>query len=776
MDVDTSQRNDVQHFEIKAQVDAQARNADELLARIQNAIDEIYKGNHRSLEYSSLYMDVYYLVMSNNEQNQNANRLHSLTVDAMTSYLENLCKSLDCKDGEEFLAASARVWVFHRSAADMISGILCFMDTNYLNDVRLRKPRMAILGSVLWKGVFFSENRRQKLCACIIEQINRERKGKAINRKIVRDSIRIFEAERVYENYFQKAFLLESAEFYRKEIEELIQKGTGFSEYLTKGEERVKEEVKRTTAIKRSPEQYENYLLAYTEPLIVKIVLKEYIEERIGFIVDVYLQEMVNQDKFDDLSRLLKLCQANKQYSQELIKFICKGIQTHVSSALKEAVANAGDEAMAYIQVLLDFLLKYKGIIRRTHTDYGRLFHTIVQDVTSNVMNANKHSPKYLALYIDSKLRLLYSLNATTEAIEQVVSNAADLVVYINDKDAFANKHTSYLAHRLLCTDGHVVPVALEAEKNLVDRIRDLSDFNLTKSMEVMISDIAFSRNQTIGYQVRNNFPKPDLSVNLLTSAAWPLEVQKPGSKLPPHVFDVIAMFMDYFNPSNRGRKVEFQTDKGRAELKLTFKNKQYILNVSTMQMCILLLLGSEKTHWTYAEIKEETQIAVGVKRCLFSLYWDAEGNNRNILLKTPHTRRIKDDDVFIFNPEFESDSTTVTLPGDSRPETTAERLMRRKKIVEDRKGALMAAVVRFMKGVYEEEGAVETDRTRDVGCIVNQAIQMVKRFFKPSYENVVDVIEELVVGKYLARQDSGFIYVPTSPSPPLAIATPRVA
>lgn len=56
-----------------------------------------------------------------------------------------------------------------------------------------------------------------------------------------------------------------------------------------------------------------------------------------------------------------------------------------------------------------------------------------------------------------------------------------------------------------------------------------------------------------------------------------------------------------------QGRKVTWQTSQGNADLKSTFDGNRHDLNVSTYQMCILLLFNNADT-LSYTEIQEATQ------------------------------------------------------------------------------------------------------------------------------------------------------------------------
>ena len=84
----------------------------------------------------------------------------------------------------------------------------------------------------------------------------------------------------------------------------------------------------------------------------------------------------------------------------------------------------------------------------------------------------------------------------------------------------------------------------------------------------------------------------------------------------------------------------------GTADLKAKFKSRRHEINVSTYQMCVLLLFNTEDT-LSYSQISDITAIPVGdLKRALQSLACA----KFKILRKDPVGREVEDGDSFSFN------------------------------------------------------------------------------------------------------------------------------
>ncbi|KAG8228590.1 hypothetical protein J437_LFUL009295 [Ladona fulva] len=119
---------------------------------------------------------------------------------------------------------------------------------------------------------------------------------------------------------------------------------------------------------------------------------------------------------------------------------------------------------------------------------------------------------------------------------------------------------------------------------------------------------------------------------------------------------------------------------------------RKHIIQVSTFQMCVLMLFNNRE-RLTYEEIQSETDIPErDLIRALQSL---AMGKaTQRILVKSPRTKEIEPSHVFVVNDSFSSKLhrvkiQTVAARGESEP----ERRETRSKVDEDRKHEIEAAI-----------------------------------------------------------------------------------
>merc|ERR1711879_916262 len=99
-----------------------------------------------------------------------------------------------------------------------------------------------------------------------------------------------------------------------------------------------------------------------------------------------------------------------------------------------------------------------------------------------------------------------------------------------------------------------------------------------------------------------------ELNVSVCTTGAWPTSSIQPVKK-PPDIVMVADTFTNFYLNRFSGRRLNFQMDKGKADVSVQFNAKtKKILVVSTYQMLVLLLFNTKPT-WTFKQMLEHTSI-----------------------------------------------------------------------------------------------------------------------------------------------------------------------
>lgn len=307
------------------------------------------------------------------------------------------------------------------------------------------------------------------------------------------------------------------------------------------------------------------------------------------------------------------------------------------------------------------------------------------------------------------------------EDAERLLDKTMMLFRYLQEKDVFEKYYKQHLAKRLL--GGRTV--SDDAERSFIVKLKTECGYQFTSKIEGMFTDVRTSRDTMAAFKshcldtsrhigdgigsvggadaVARTASAADavdmggveLSVQVLTTGSWPTPAGA-HCNLPAELERCCEAFRMFYLSKHTGRRLVWQTNMGSADLRATFSGGRHELNVSTYQMCILLLFNSADT-LSYADIATQTAIPTSdLKRNLQSL---ACVKGKNVLLKDPAGRDIDDGDVFHFNDRFSSKLHKVKIGTvAAQKESEPEKAETRQRIEDDRKPQIEAAIVRIMK------------------------------------------------------------------------------
>jgi len=189
---------------------------------------------------------------------------------------------------------------------------------------------------------------------------------------------------------------------------------------------------------------------------------------------------------------------------------------------------------------------------------------------------------------------------------------------------------------------------------------------------------------------------------------------------------------------------LSWQTNIGTADLKATFgKGQSHELNVSTYQMCVLMLFN-KADRLSYKEIEEATKIpASDLKRCLKSL---ALVKGRNVLRKEPMSKYVGENDALFVNDKFSSKLYKLKIGTViSQHELEPEKLKTRQRLEEERKLQTDAAIARIMK----------SRKQLDHNNLIAEVTKQLQSQFLANPTDVKNRIESLIEREFLERDDS---------------------
>ncbi|XXG38965.1 hypothetical protein AAC387_Pa01g0047 [Persea americana] len=714
------------NFKIEAfkhRVEVDPKYAEKTWKVLEHAIHEIYNHNASGLSFEELYRNAYNMVL-----HKYGDKLYSGLVTTMTWHLREISRSIEAAQGGLFLEVLNRKWEDHNKALQMIRDILMYMDRTYVPSSS--KTPVHELGLNLWRdNTVHSSNIQTRLLTTLLELVHKERMGEVINRGLMRNIIKMLMdlGSSVYQEDFEKPFLEVSATFYRVESQQFIE-CCDCSEYLRKAEKRLNEEMERVS----------HYLDIKSEMKITNVVEKEMIANHMQRLVHMENSGLVNMlvdDKYDDLGRMYNLFRR----VPDGLSTIRDVMTSHLRETGKQLVTDPERlrDPVDFVQHLLDERDKHDKIISLAFNN-DKTFQNALNSSFEYFINLNPRSPEFISLFVDDKLRKGLK-EVSEEDVEIVLDKVMMLFRYLQEKDVFEKYYKQHLAKRLLSGK----TVSDDAERSLIVKLKTECGYQFTSKLEGMFTDMKTSQDTMQGFyssQSAEMGDSPTLAVQVLTTGSWPTPPST-ACNLPAEILGVCERFRTYYLGTHTGRRLTWQTNMGTADLKVTFgKGQKHELNVSTYQMCILMLFNSAD-RLSYKEIEQATEIpASDLKRSLQSL---ACVKGKNVLRKEPMSKDIAEDDSFFFNDKFTSKFFKVKIGTvAAQKESEPEKQETRQRVEEDRKPQIEAAIVRIMK----------SRRVLDHNNIVTEVTKQLQLRFLPNPVVIKKRIESLIEREFLER------------------------
>ncbi|URE05248.1 Cullin protein neddylation domain [Musa troglodytarum] len=243
-----------------------------------------------------------------------------------------------------------------------------------------------------------------------------------------------------------------------------------------------------------------------------------------------------------------------------------------------------------FVQRLLNEKDKYDKIIAAAFNN-DKTFQNALNSSFEYFINLNNRSPEFISLYVNDKLHKNLK-GVSEEDVEIVLDKVMMLFRYLQEKDIFEKYYKQHLAKRLL--SGKIV--SDDAERSLIVKLKTECGYQFTSKLEGMFTDMKTSQDTMQGFYASQGFEAgegPTLVVQVLTTGSWPTQPNA-ACNLPAEILGVCDKFRAYYLGTHSGRRLTWQTNMGTADLKATFaKGQKHELNVSTYQMCVLMLFNS---------------------------------------------------------------------------------------------------------------------------------------------------------------------------------------
>lgn len=450
---------------------------------------------------------------------------------------------------------------------------------------------------------------------------------------------------------------------------------------------------------------------------------------------------------------------------------------TPTSSASPTA---ASQERPDFILSLLRLHDKYMDLVTNCFSSHA-VFNKAMKEAFERFVNeqvGETSTAQLFANYCDSLLNSGgRGAKMSDTDVESQLEKLVKLFTYLSEKDVFQEFCRKQLAKRLLLDRSH----SDDAERHLISKLKQSCGSHFTSKLEGMITDMNLSRDIQLAFQqwsvqkmpgqAQSSSDQPpsttttstyavvndvEFSVRVLTTGHWP-SYSEDMIILPPQLAACESAFRKYYDYRTSQRVLRWvpSLGKGSLETSLFVGKKPYKrieLQVSAHQLCILMQFNTTDS-LTYAEIleavkpkvdKDEKKTSQGgedlIKASLVSLM----SKKYPLLSKEPKGREFNGSDIFRLNTKFVSPKRRLILPTPTAKISEEEKEAAHETVVEDRRHAIEAAIVRVMK----------QHKTLDHQRLVMEVSKLCNPVFKPEARAIKSRIEELITREYLAREE----------------------
>lgn len=756
-------------------------------------------------EWNQIYTTVYKMCIQKNPRPY-AKDLYQRVQNLLKEYLRQstLPALHDVRAEEAMLRELGRRWDNHKLMVKWVTRTFSYIDRYYVK--RNEEPPLENAGYMCFKKEVF-DSIAPDVRKAALHIVRRERDGDTVDRSLLKSVLGIFVEMGmgkldVYTAEWETPFLEDTAEFYRRTSAKWAEEDS-FPDFMCKADTSVREELDRAAQYLHTQTQ-ERLLRVYEKEVLVTHQQKMLAKENSGLVA---LLENNKQEDLKRLYHLYSrvpdglapIGQILKNHIQkegmELVREqrsrlegskLAGNTKGMLDSAQPSASPNASTSAPIsvssslerpdFIQSLLALHDKYMVLVTNCFGQHA-VFNKAMKEAFERFVNeqvGESSTAQLFANYCDSLLNSGGKGAKMSESdVETQLEKLVKLFTYLSEKDIFQEFCRKQLAKRLLLDRSH----SDDAERHLISKLKQSCGSHFTSKLEGMITDMNVSKDTQGDFQEWNKNKNNetggtsqassgstsvavvggvDFSVRVLTTGHWP-SYSEDTITLPPQLEACERRFKEYYDKKTAQRVLRWvhSLGKGLLETSLFVGKKPFKrieLHVSMHQLCILVLFNSAD-RVSYGEILEAVKPKVPekeqktpqsgedlIKASLVSLMT----KKYPLLTKEPKGREFNGTDVFRLNLGFVSPKRRLNIPMPTAKISEEEKEAAHETVVEDRRHAIEAAIVRVMK----------QHKTLDHQRLIMEVCKLCNPVFKPEPRAIKNRIEELINREYLARNE----------------------
>lgn len=731
------------------------------------ALDSLFSGGDVKIMLEELYKATEHICRQGRAAELYGRLRDKCVVHLTETIRPQLVKTCQTASGTEALRAFVDAWTLWQTQVQTIRHIYFYLNQTYLLRTQEFGDITNVCTQLFKSNLFYDSEIRTVVLEAAVELIQHDRKGDASNASLLKAAVDAFQLLGVYSNDFEPVLIHTSQDYFRSWRKEEAEK-EDLPHYVRSCSTLLDHEMARCDALSLDRTTRSQLCDMFDEILVEENVKR--LTEEDGVLdmlegdMDAELEQcwtlLVRKDHQHDLSvPYAKFTETEgslivfdeKQEPEMVVRLLAlkrKLDHLHVDCFHKdERMGNALHKAFEA------FMNKSKKSQANWDTDNAKPGEMIAKHIDLLLKGGVKAVPKLAAKPEagDGENEQEFDDNETEDAsVEKHLSDALDLFRFVHGKAVFEAFYKKDLARRLLMARTQ----SFDAERSMLARLRNECGANFTHNLESMFKDMDLAREEMKAYNQllsdRGTKPSVEISVNVLSVAAWPTYPDVPAN-LPTSILKAQHDFEKHFKDKHVGRKLTWKPSLAHCQLKARFARGAKELVVSGFQAIVLLLFNdvANGDSLSYDQIKASTNLPdAEVKRTLQSLACA----KYKVLTKNPKGRDVNETDTFTFNAKFTDDRFRLKINQIQLKETKEENKETHKRVAADRHYETQAAIVRIMKArkrIGHNELIVEVIKATRSRGVLDQT-------------DIKKNIEKLIEKDYMEREDEirGYSYL----------------
>ena len=611
---------------------------EKIWGQLDEALARVFKDGHDGFSKEDLYRGV-----ENVCKQGGASTLFSRLESRCRTHVErDMGEPLIAKASEDnvsLLRAVLEQWARWKEQMVTIRAIFFFLDRSYL--LPSSKPTLSELTPQLFRDIVFSNpSLKPKIVdgACdLVASARTQPQG--MEEGLFKDAVEMFHELSVYTASFEPRFLQLTQDYIANWSDEMVVE-KAIPEYVALAEQTIASEMRRC----------EDFALDSSTRRELLTLLEDHLVQRKEQDLTEYqaLAPLLDNNASTDIAALYALLARRRLGSQLRTSFEKWVDETGTSIVF----ANEADDMIIHLLSLkrrMDytwqscfqrdeslghglresfavFMNKTKKGDSTWGTDNTKVGEMIAKYVDQLLRGGSKAIPDVLTARRASSISGQRPVVANGQPAEEdnedeemdedseiniQLDQVLDLFRFVQGKAVFEAFYKKDLARRLLMGRS----ASADAERSMLARLKTECGSAFTQNLEQMFKDVELAREEMqsykqrledrIGYEKGKNV---DLSVNILSAAAWPSYPDIPVI-IPSNIKRAIDDFELHYKSKHSGRKLDWKHALAHCQMRATFSKGAKELVVSSFQAVVLLLFNglSENDHLTYQHILSET-------------------------------------------------------------------------------------------------------------------------------------------------------------------------